>query len=109
MPIHRHTSETVACLRGRVMDEFYDDAGVLVDSIELAPSSPIAAVKDGKYEAVGEEDLMGESAIHEMCFLYPDKVRLNCYYYRHYSFSKDIQMIFCTVLGKKMRYAWEII
>lgn len=41
--------------------------------------------------------------------IYPDKVRLNCYYYRHYSFIKDIQMILCTVLGKKMRYAGEVI
>ena len=41
--------------------------------------------------------------------IYPDKVRLNCYYYRHYSFIKDIQMIFCTVLGKKMKYAGEVI
>lgn len=39
--------------------------------------------------------------------IYPDKVRLNCYYYRHYSFVKDIQMILCTVLGRKMRYAGE--
>ena len=37
--------------------------------------------------------------------IYPDKVRLNCYYYQHYSFIKDIQMIFCTVLGKNMKYA----
>ena len=41
--------------------------------------------------------------------IYPDKVRLNCYYYRHYSFIKDIQMIFCTVLGKRMSYAGEVI
>ena len=41
--------------------------------------------------------------------IYPDKVRLNCYYYRNYSFIKDIQMIFCTVLGKKMKYAGEVI
>lgn len=41
--------------------------------------------------------------------IYPDKVRLNCYYYRHYSFIKDIQMIICTVLGKKMEYAGEVI
>ena len=41
--------------------------------------------------------------------IYPDKVRLNCYYYRHYSFIKDIQMIVCTVLGKKMEYAGEVI
>ena len=41
--------------------------------------------------------------------IYPDKVRLNCYYYRHYSFIKDLQMIFCTVLGKKMKYNDEMI
>ena len=41
--------------------------------------------------------------------IYPDKVRINCYYYRHYSFVKDIQMIFCTVLGKHMKYNNEII
>ena len=41
--------------------------------------------------------------------IYPDKVRLNCYYYHHYSFIKDIQMILCTVLGKKMEYAGEVI
>ena len=33
--------------------------------------------------------------------IYPDKVRINLYYLDHYSFIKDIQMIFCTVLGKK--------
>ena len=41
--------------------------------------------------------------------IYPDKVRINRYYYEHYSFCKDIQMIFCTVLGKKMKYAGETI
>lgn len=41
--------------------------------------------------------------------IYPDKVRLNCYYYRHYSFLKDIKMILCTVLGRKMEYAGEVI
>ena len=39
--------------------------------------------------------------------IYPDKVRLNRYYLHHYSFIKDIQMIFCTVLGWKMKYAGE--
>lgn len=41
--------------------------------------------------------------------IYPDKVRLNLYYLDHYSFIKDIQMILCTVLGKKMNYAGETI
>lgn len=40
--------------------------------------------------------------------IYPDKVRLNCYYYRYYSFIKDIQMILCTVHGKKIEYAGEV-
>lgn len=39
--------------------------------------------------------------------IYPDKVRLNCYYYRHYSFWKDIEMIFATVLGRKVKFAGE--
>lgn len=41
--------------------------------------------------------------------IFPDKVRLNCYYLHHYSFIKDIQMIFCTVLGRRMTYAGETI
>lgn len=41
--------------------------------------------------------------------IYPDKVRLNKYYYEHYSFVKDVQMIFATVLGFKMKYAGEMI
>ena len=41
--------------------------------------------------------------------IYPDKVRLNCYYYRNYSFIKDIEIIFATVLGLKVKFAGEII
>lgn len=39
--------------------------------------------------------------------IWPDKVRLNLYYLKHYSFLTDIKIIFATVLGKKMRYAGE--
>ena len=39
--------------------------------------------------------------------IYPDKVRLNRYYLHHYSFIKDIKMIVCTVLRKRMEYAGE--
>lgn len=39
--------------------------------------------------------------------IFPDKVRINLYYLHHYSFVKDIQMIICTVLGKRMIYAGE--
>jgi len=41
--------------------------------------------------------------------IYPDKVRINRYYLHNYSFIKDIRMIFCTVLGRKMMYDNEII
>ena len=41
--------------------------------------------------------------------IYPDKVRINCYYYHHYSFVKDFQMILCTILGKNLKYNNEII
>lgn len=58
----------------------------------------------------GDTRLMQEIAVeYNDNVIYPDKVRLNCYYYHHYSFVKDIQMILCTVLGKKMKYAGEVI
>lgn len=41
--------------------------------------------------------------------IYPDKVRINCYYYRNYSFIIDLQMIFATVMGKRIQYAGETI
>ena len=41
--------------------------------------------------------------------IYPDKVRLNCYYYRHYSFWKDIEMILATVLKFKIKFAGEYV
>ena len=59
-------------------------------------------------QAAGDQREMQEIAVeYNDKVIYPDKVRLNCYYYRHYSFVKDIQMILCTVLGRKMRYAGE--
>lgn len=41
--------------------------------------------------------------------IYPDKVRINLYYQRNYSFVKDIKMIICTILGKRMLYNGEYI
>ena len=38
---------------------------------------------------------------------YPDKVRLNKYYYENYSFIMDIEMIFATILGFKVKFAGE--
>ena len=61
-------------------------------------------------QATGDTRPMQEIAVeYNDTVIYPNKVRLNCYYYRHYSFIKDIQMIFCTVLSKHMNYAGEII
>ena len=63
-----------------------------------------------KKQAAGDNRSMQEIAVeYNDTVIYPDKVRLNCYYYRHYSFIKDIQMILCTILGKKMKYAGELI
>ena len=78
---HRHTSETVVCLRGRVVEEFYDDLKrMCTDAIELSPNGPnvainipigqwhsiralesgtvVLAVMDGPYEPLGEEDIL---------------------------------------------------
>lgn len=47
MPIHRHnnSSETVVCLRGRLIEEFYDELErICTDAIELSPNGPVVAI-----------------------------------------------------------------
>ena len=61
-------------------------------------------------QAVGDTRPMQDIATeYNDTVIYPDKVRLNCYYYRHYSFWKDIEMIFATVFGFKVRFAGEMV
>ena len=63
-----------------------------------------------KCQAEGDKRSMQEIAVeYNDKVIYPDKVRINCYYYRHYSFWKDIEMIFATVLGRKIKYNGEMI
>ena len=63
-----------------------------------------------KRQAGGDKREMQEIAVeYNDKVIYPDKVRLNKYYLDHYSFVKDIQMMCCTVLGKKMEYNNELI
>ena len=83
VPIHRHrsSSETVVCLRGRVVEEFYDEQEwTCTEAIEFSPDGQNVAVnipvgqwhtirsmesgtvilemKDGAYEPMGAEDVM---------------------------------------------------
>ncbi len=59
-----------------------------------------------------EEDLLAKQSDPQKYndeVIFPDKVRINLYYLHHYSFIKDIEMILCTVLGRRMKYDNEII
>ena len=83
LPIHRHqkTSETVVCLRGGIVWEFYDELErICTESIEVTPNGPIVAMnipagqwhtlhsvesgsvimecKDGPYEPQRPEDIL---------------------------------------------------
>ena len=83
LPIHRHqkTSETVVCLRGRLVEEFYDDLErICTERIELSPNGSTVAlnipagqwhtvraldsgtiileIKNGAYEPLSEVDLL---------------------------------------------------
>jgi cupin fold WbuC family metalloprotein len=83
LPIHRHqnTSETVICLRGRLVEEFYDELErICTDRIELSPNGPVVALnipagqwhtvqalesgtvilemKNGPYEPITEADIL---------------------------------------------------
>lgn len=63
-----------------------------------------------KCQAEGDKRPMQEIATeYNDKVIYPDKVRINCYYYRNYSFWKDIEMIFATILGRKIKYNGEMI
>ena len=87
-----------ATLKYRLEDEMLADVRRLMYEGRCLPQEQIDSMTDQEL-AVWYNDNV----------IYPDKVRLNCYYYRHYSFIKDIQMIIYTVFGKKMKYAGEII
>lgn len=83
LPIHRHqkTSETVVCLRGRLVWEFYDELERrCTEAIELSPGGQVVALnvpagqwhtvkalesgsvilemKNGPYEPMGPEDIL---------------------------------------------------
>ena len=83
LPIHRHqkTSETVVCLRGRLVEEFYDELErICTERIELSPNGPVVALnipagqwhtvhalesgtvilemKNGKYEPLSDVDIL---------------------------------------------------
>ena len=83
MPVHRHqhTSETVVCLRGCLVEEFFDELErICTERIELTPNGPVVAVnvpagqwhrvyakesgtvlmesKNGKYEPLSDTDIL---------------------------------------------------
>ena len=83
VPIHRHrkSSETVVCLRGRVVEEYYDELErICTERIELSPNGSVVAlnipagqwhtvqalesgtvimeVKDGAYEPLQDVDIL---------------------------------------------------
>jgi len=103
-----------ATLKYRLEDEYLAKARTLV--AELINGSSQSSSKSSKnlLENLKKIDLekMSDQEVavwYNDNVIYHDKVRLNCYYYRHYSFIKDIQMILCTVLGKRMMFNGEMI
>ena len=93
-----------ATLKYRVEDEMIAD---FVEQIKVGKNEQVT-----KFAELPDFSVMTDQEIavwYNDNVIYPDKVRLNCYYYHNYSFVKDIQMIFATVLGKNIEYAGEII
>ena len=83
LPIHRHqkSSETVVCLRGRLVEEYYDELErICTERIELSPNGPVVALnipagqwhtvqalesgtvilemKNGAYEPLSDADIL---------------------------------------------------
>ena len=61
VPIHRHqkTSETVVVLRGRVVEEYYDGAGVLVESFVLGDCHVADAPRNDVGADAPRNDVLG--------------------------------------------------
>lgn len=101
-----------ATLKYRLEDEMiaeFLDVFMNANYRELNANYPQMDMTEDVYSQLKKKDGQEVAVWYNDNVIYPDKVRLNCYYYRHYSFIKDIQMILCTVLGKKMEYAGEVI
>ena len=102
-----------ATLKYRLEDEYLSNARALVAQMNENGKTANTNLSNTTNRLTQDElDRMTDQEVavwYNDNVIYPDKVRLNCYYYRHYSFIKDIQMIVCTVLGKKMEYAGEVI
>ena len=91
-----------ATLKYRVEDEMIAE---FVEQVKAGTNEQVKAFKETPdFAQMTDQEIAVWYNDH---VIYPDKVRLNCYYYRNYSFIKDIQMIFCTVLGRTMEYAGE--
>lgn len=80
MPIHRHkgSSETCICIRGHYEEYFYDENGILTDTIDMVPGGVVLNIekgqwhslkslesgtvlfeaKDGSYQPLSPEDIM---------------------------------------------------
>ena len=103
-----------ATLKYRLEDEYLAKARTLVAELINGSSQSSSKLSKNLLENLKKIDLekMSDQEVavwYNDNVIYPDKVRLNLYYLDHYSFIKDIQMILCTVLGKKMEYAGEVI
>ena len=91
-----------ATLKYRLEDEMIAQAVKQIKSGRLDIQLDPEKVPD--FSAMTDQDI---AVWYNDNVIYPDKVRLNCHYYRNYSFVKDIQMILATVLGKRIWYAGE--
>ncbi len=94
-----------ATLKYRLEDELMEKFCKQV-SIGNIPSDVIDSFK-GELPDFAKMSIQEVAIWYNDNIIYPDKVRLNCYYYRNYSFIKDIEMIFATIFGFKVKFAGE--
>ncbi len=91
-----------ATLKYRLEDEYLSNARELVANL----NDNVNVNDNDNFDEMTDQELAVWYNDH---IIYPDKVRLNLYYLDHYSFLKDFQMLVCTVFGKNMEYAGEVI
>lgn len=54
MPIHRHksSSETCVCIRGHFEEYFYDENGVLTETVDMVPGEAVLNIEAGQWHSL---------------------------------------------------------
>lgn len=89
--------------------KYRDEEEMIAEFVQKVKAKDVTLLTQYKYVDFSQMSDEQIAVWYNDYIIFPDKVRINYYYYCHYSFTKDIQMILATLLGRRIYYAGETI